>query len=193
MRAHGWSRAIQDDGLLNYCKNRNITLSDFDEIDSRYLFLDEGYNLRPTELNAAFGIHQLSKIKEFNDKRKSLSDVFYNEIAKLKNINGPEIVKGCEPCFMALPITIKSENYTGKDAIQYLEEKGIESRPLIAGNLLRHPVKHLTNIISAEDKLHGANYHHLNSLYVGLSPKHSHEDIERLINVFIDLDKTIDM
>ena len=38
MRAHGWSRAIQDEGLESYCSNRNIDLNDYESIDTRYLF-----------------------------------------------------------------------------------------------------------------------------------------------------------
>ena len=63
MRAHGWSRAIQNIDLEAFCKKRNINLTEYSNIDQRYLFLDEGYNLRPTELNASFGIHQLNKIQ----------------------------------------------------------------------------------------------------------------------------------
>ena len=48
------SRSLQDFGLEDFCKKRNISLEEFKDIDPRYLFLDEGYNLRPTEINAAF-------------------------------------------------------------------------------------------------------------------------------------------
>ena len=51
-------RAIQGEGLEEFCKARNIELSNYSSIDARYLFIDEGYNLRPTEINASFGIYQ---------------------------------------------------------------------------------------------------------------------------------------
>ena len=59
MRAHGWYRATQNDGLEIFCNKRNIDLSEYDSIDARYLYIDEGYNLRPTEINASFGIYQI--------------------------------------------------------------------------------------------------------------------------------------
>ena len=76
--------------------------------------MDEGYNLIPTEINAAFGIHQLNKIKDFSDKIKFLSKSFYNGVAKFKNVRLQEIIDGCDPCFMALPIKIKSDNLKDK-------------------------------------------------------------------------------
>ena len=191
MRAHGWARSLQNKGLESFCNKRNISLEDFKDIDPRYLFLDEGYNLRPTEINASFGIHQIEKLTDFNKIREELSELFYEELSKLKNINGPVIVDNCSPCFMALPITINSNNFDGSQAIQFLEYRGVESRPLIAGNLLKHPVNKSLDLESAQKSLPGADLHHKQSLYVGLTPKHTKEEIKRLINIFQDLDKLI--
>ncbi len=192
MRAHGWSRAIQGGRLEEFCNSRKIDLSEYSNIDARYLFVDEGYNLRPTEVNASFGIYQLKKIDSFNKHRKILSKKFYNQISNLNNIKAPLIEDFCEPCFMALPLTINSEKYNNKVAIKYLEDRGVESRPLIAGNIMRHPVNKIFNLLSSNNNLLGADFHHLNSFYVGLSPKHTENDIERLYLVIKDLDKIFD-
>ena len=73
-----------------------------------------------------------------------------------------------------------------------MEDRGVESRPLIAGNILRHPVNKIFNLGSSNNSLDGADFHHLNSFYVGLSPKHTEYDIERLYLVIKDLDKILD-
>ena len=177
--------------LESFCTKRNISLENFKDIDPRYLFLDEGYNLRPTEINASFGIHQIEKLEYFNKIRKDHSRFFYEELSNLKNIFGPEIVDNCSPCFMALPMTIKSNNFDRSKAIQFLEYRGVEARPLIAGNLLKHPVNKMLNLESAQNNFEGADFHHKQSLYVGLSPKHTKEDIKRLINICRDLDNLI--
>jgi len=192
MRAHGWSRAIQNDGLEIFCNKRNIDLSEYDSIDARYLFVDEGYNLRPTEINASFGIYQLQKIKEFNNHRKFLADKFYKNISDLNHLIGPKIEKNCEPCFMSLPIRISKSKHTNAKAIKFLEERGIESRPLITGNILKHPVSKVFNFSSIQENLEGANYHHMKSFYLGLSPEHTSEDIDRLNLIMQDLDKVLD-
>ena len=51
-------------------------------------------------------------------------------LSNLKNIYGPKIVDNCSPCFMALPMTIKSNHFDNSDAIQFLENRGVEARPL---------------------------------------------------------------
>ena len=93
---------------------------------------------------------------------------------------------------MSLPIKITNSRYTNSKAIKYLEERGVESRPLIAGNILKHPVSNIFNFSSSQDNLEGANYHHRNSFYVGLSPEHTSEDIDRLFLVMKDLDKVLE-
>ena len=191
MRAHGWSRAIQDGGLEIFCNKRNIDLSKYESIDTRYLFVDEGYNLRPTEINASFGIYQIQKIEQFNLHRKFLAEKFYKNLSNLNNLKGPIVDKDCEPCFMSLPIKIINSEYTNAKAIKFLEERGVESRPLIAGNILNHPVSKIFNFSSTQENLNGANYHHKNSFYVGLSSKHTSEDIDRLSLVMKDLDKVL--
>ena len=192
MRAHGWSRAIQGNGLEKYCNSRNINLSEYGSIDARYLFIDEGYNLRPTEINASFGIYQIKKLEKFNQKRNLLSDKFYKNISNLNNLNGPNIEPFCEPCFMALPIKLNTSKENNSKAIKYLEDRGVEARPLIAGNILRHPVCKLFDLKSSNEELTGADFHHHNSFYVGLSPEHSEEDIDRLYLIMKDLDKLLD-
>ena len=92
---------------------------------------------------------------------------------------------------MALPLTLNSNNFVRSKAIKFLEDRGVEARPLIAGNLLKHPVNKLLNLQSAQQNFAGTDLHHKQSLYVGLSPIHTEEDIERLIKIFIDLDNII--
>ena len=49
----------------------------------------------------------------------------------------------------------------------------------------------MLNLESAQNNFEGADFHHNQSLYVGLSPKHTKEDIKRLINICGDLDNLI--
>ena len=56
LRAFGW---IRDLDKKDEIKNK------FPEIDPRFLFLNLGFNIRPTEIQGAFGIHQIDKLEEF--------------------------------------------------------------------------------------------------------------------------------
>ena len=61
MRAHGWTRDMS---------NREELEAANPWIDPRFLFVNLGYNLRPTELQAAFGLVQLERLEEFNERRR---------------------------------------------------------------------------------------------------------------------------
>ena len=65
MRAHGWTRNL---------KKRNSVEAKYPQIDPRFLFINTGFNLRPTEISAAFGLPQLRKLAGFNRRRAEIAD-----------------------------------------------------------------------------------------------------------------------
>jgi len=54
LRAFGWIRDLKDKSDL---------ANKFSNIDSRFLFVNLGFNIRPTDLQGAFGIHQIKKLE----------------------------------------------------------------------------------------------------------------------------------
>ena len=54
LRSHGWSR---ETNFHNYYKKK------FKKIDERFLFINSGYNLRPTEVQAAIAQNQFKRLK----------------------------------------------------------------------------------------------------------------------------------
>lgn len=187
LRAHGWTRSLPELDIDLYLQKRGIDLSDYDDIDARYLFIDQGYNLRPTEITASFGIQQLKKLPDFIKQRNKLSSYFYSHLAKLSHLRGPILHPKLEPCYMSLPVSIVNSRHGNRYAMQFLESRGVETRPLIAGNISKHPaLKH--NPLQACSSLDGADYHHNNSFYLGLSPQVSIAQIDRLLRILYDLD-----
>lgn len=55
MRTFGWSRDLSSKKQLE---------KKYPNIDSRFLFVNTGFNFRPTELQGAFGIHQIDKLEK---------------------------------------------------------------------------------------------------------------------------------
>ena len=53
IRTFGWTRDL---------KNKKTLEKKYSNIDTRYLFLNMGFNMRPTEIQGAFGIHQIKKL-----------------------------------------------------------------------------------------------------------------------------------
>ena len=66
--------------------------------------------------------------------------------------------------------------------VSFLELNGVETRPIVAGNLSRHPVSQYFSELK-EYTFAGADYIHDNGLYLGLSPFSTKKDIEKLINI----------
>ena len=136
LRAHGWIREL---------KNRNEIGKKYKEIDERFLFINLGYNVRPTEIQGAFGIHQIKKLDKFIEIRRNNAR-YWTE--KLKVYSDyfllPEERKGTKHVWFGYPVTVKpTAPFTRKELVDFLEQKGIETRPIMAGNIAEQPVMKL--------------------------------------------------
>tara|TARA_Y100001970_G_scaffold286159_1_gene407649 strand:- start:10923 stop:12188 length:1266 start_codon:yes stop_codon:yes gene_type:complete len=174
LRAHGWLRNL---------KSNKYSIND-KNVDSRYAFINWGFNLRPTELQAGFGIEQLKKLPNFNKKRKTLSDIFFKYIDDSKYFDRPHVENKSNPSWFALPCLIKSDApFSKDDFVKYLEYNGVETRPIVTGNIAKHPVANVFSHIF-EDTYKGADIIHNNGFYVGLSPLFNETQIIKLIDIF---------
>lgn len=133
LRAFGWIRDL--------AKKRMIAKK-YPKIDSRFLFVNIGYNLRPTEIQGAFGIHQMRKLEKFIAIRIKNAE-YWNKRLKIfsKYISLQYIEKGYRHVFFAYPITVlENQNFTKDELVLTLEKHGIETRPIMAGNFVQQPV-----------------------------------------------------
>ena len=176
MRTHGWTRNVNQD---------KFPLDDFAEIDKRYAFVNWGLNTKPTEVQAAFGLKQLEKVDIFTQKRSQLSDYFFSFLYKYEFFEKIIVHKKAEASWLGLPILVKeSAPFAAKELINYLEESGVETRPILTGNLLRQPVSRSFFPTISPSDFKGAEYIHNNGLYIGLSPFITDDVIERLKETF---------
>lgn len=176
LRAHGW---VRNADMSKY----NLQAYD---IDSRYAFVDWGFNVRPTDLQAGFGLAQLEKLPAFNRQRQRFADKFFAEFQSHPFLSFPKVDPKASPSWLALPMMVSPEApFTRKEFTLYLESEGVETRPIVAGNIARHPVAELFPEFKAAH-FHGANQIHDRGLYIGLSPMFSDEMMDRLITVFRD-------
>jgi len=135
LRAFGWTREL---------KRKNEINAKYSDIDPRFLFVNLGYNLRPTEIQGAFGRHQLKKLdsliyhrrenaKFWNDRLAKYSDYLLLPIRNLEN-----------HVYFGYAITIKENSpFSRKEITDFLESQGIETRPVMAGNFTEQPVTKL--------------------------------------------------
>ncbi len=109
--------------------------------DHKYVYSHFGYNLKPTEMQAAVGCAQLEKLPGLIEARKLNWKIFRDRLAELADkFILPEATKHSEPSWFGFILTVKEgAGFTRDDIVRHLESKGIQTRMLFAGNLVRQP------------------------------------------------------
>ncbi len=109
--------------------------------DSAFVFMERGYNFKPTEMQAAFGLEQLKRLGSFTSHRRHT----YMRLFKFfKNFEEffilPREMPDTRTNWLAFPLTVRaSAPFTRNKLTQYLEEHKIQTRPLFSGNILKQP------------------------------------------------------
>ena len=132
LRAHGWLRDIDYPE-----KYKNTILG----IDKKFAFVDVGYNFRITELQGAIGLKQLTKLDNFIKKRRQ---VFLNWESIFKNYSSFFLTQkeqeNGESSHFGFAITLKDGcRFEVSDIRDFFKSKGIETRPIICGNIALQP------------------------------------------------------
>lgn len=178
-RAHGWIRERDD--------RREITEA-YGDLDPRWLFVSKGFNFRPTEINGAFGIHQMDKLEGFIQSRIR-NHVRYLEILDPYEpfLHLPRIREGSRHSAFSFGIVVKeNEFFTRNDLQGYLEENGIETRPIAGSNLVRHPAFKDLDLRGSND-LPESDIVHMNGFWIGNHPRITDQQLsyfENLIQQF---------
>lgn len=124
-------------GMARESLNPEYYANLYPDIQKAFLFVTDGYNFRNHEVCAVLGISQLKRLDKMIGKRienynkfvsimSNYSDLFYESHANVGNSSF---------CF---PIICKTKNTYEKLIVKF-EENRIEYRPVVGGNLLRHP------------------------------------------------------
>jgi len=109
--------------------------------DHRYLFVEIGYNLKMTDVQAAIGFAQLDKLPDFVAARKRNFASLYEGLKPYEeHLILPVWSRRADPAWFAFPITVRSgAPFTRRDLITFLEQRNIETRVLFSGNIVRQP------------------------------------------------------
>jgi CDP-6-deoxy-D-xylo-4-hexulose-3-dehydrase len=176
LRAHGWSRNV-----------RHRDVASTGTLDGRYKFLTWGLNVRPMEVSGAFGLVQLDRLSGFQQQRRENAELF----ASLLEPAHEHVQLMREPddgvcSWFALPMLVSPTSPVNRDALaNILEREGVETRPVVAGNLARQPMMRLFPQIQA-DNLPGADFVHERGLYLGLHPFADEAALKRVAVTIVD-------
>lgn len=107
--------------------------------DHKYVYSHFGYNLKATDMQAAIGCAQLDKLPGFVEKRKRNFAKLYEGMEKLQDfLILPQPCPDSDPSWFGFLMTCKA-GVDRNRIVQEVEKRGIQTRMLFAGNLLKHP------------------------------------------------------
>ena len=176
-----WGRDCYcETGVENTCKKRfEWKLGDLPfGYDHKYIYSHIGFNMKITDMQAACGLGQLTKLEQFIEKRKKNVIFLKNELKELENeILLPEAEKNSDPSWFGFPITIKSNStFKRKDLIHHLTNNKIGTRLLFAGNLTKQPA-YLNKKFRIGSELKNTDLIMNNTFWVGIQPAIGEEEL----------------
>jgi len=109
--------------------------------DHKYTYSQIGYNLKLTDMQAAVGVAQLDKLEGFIADRKHNFDRLLAGLSDLEElIILPEATANGDPSWFGFPVAVRpSGPVTRNELVRALEGRGIATRLLFGGNLMRQP------------------------------------------------------
>jgi CDP-6-deoxy-D-xylo-4-hexulose-3-dehydrase len=164
-RNHGMVRSLPVEWRNSYT-NPNV--------NPKFDFHILGNNFRNTDINAFIGQLDLKRAEKYKNKRKSLFARFRDELDTNEFILPQEFPEREHVAF-CFPIILKNPSKRVSEMIRFCEHRGIETRPIISGNLLRQNclVRYRQQAYTNSEYLH----HH--GFYVGLHGKVKGSDVSR--------------
>jgi len=137
-----WGRdCICPSGVDNLCGHRFSR--QYGELpfgyDHKYVYSHFGYNLKATDMQAAIGCAQLEKLPKFIAQRKRNFAYLLEAMTDLDDkLIMPEPCPNSDPSWFGFMMTCR-EGVDRNTIVKHIESKGIQTRMLFAGNLIKHP------------------------------------------------------
>ena len=137
-----WGRECScPSGVDNLCGHRFD--GQFGELpvgyDHKYVYSHFGYNLKATDMQAAIGCAQFEKIEYFSKRRQENFNRLKEELKDCADkLTLPEATENSIPSWFGFLITCK-EVVNRNKVVKSLENCGIQTRNLFAGNIIKHP------------------------------------------------------
>jgi CDP-6-deoxy-D-xylo-4-hexulose-3-dehydrase len=174
VRANGWDRNLPTERQRALRARAGVK----SKFDAKYTFYELGYNLRPTEITGFLGCSQMNYLPsaiearvanyaKFDGKLKDNPDLLsvdHSHIDVVSNFALPVICATRDLC----------ERYAGR-----FESLGIETRPIIAGNIQNQPFykKYVDKLYHMPD----VDFIEQNGFYCGNSPDYDEHDLSVIL------------
>ena len=190
-------------GCDDTCRNRfKMKLGNLPEgYDHKYTYSHIGYNLKITDWQAAIGLAQLKKLDIFLEQRRKNAEILSDKLRDLeKYLILPRPTQNCVPSWFGFLISVReSAPFSKQEIVMFLEQNGIGTRQLFAGNILRHPMVvenefplriGNSNLLSSKEltedhykSLPGTEFIMNNTFWVGVSQNNLPSDMGKISEV----------
>ena len=102
--------------------------------DYKFLYGVLGYNMKCSEMSAAFGLVQLERFQTFKQKRRDNVERYLENLKDVPEILLPD--DSIKPNWLAIPLQTERR----LELLTFLEDNNIQTRVTFAGNVTRHPI-----------------------------------------------------
>lgn len=160
--------------------------------DHRYVFEEIGYNLKPTEMQAAMGLAQIKKLDEMHARRKHNFERLYNIFSKYEQyFYLPTKHEKADTSWFGYLVTLKDGTpFTKAEMVDWMEGSKIQTRSYFTGNALFHPAyeKLREDYSDPRNQFPVATKTTLDTFFLGVYPGITDEQldyIEKTVDEFI--------
>ncbi len=164
LRSHGWSRDLPGPETERMQREANI-----DDFANLYTFYRPGLNFRSTDLQAFIGRGQLRTMPEVAARREVIHHLYAEALSNFWSLQSETNILSA----FAYGICVQDR----RDVAKRLADAKIESRPLICGNIARHPFWYRSNNVPI---LPIADLVHVSGIYLPIHHRLHESDVERI-------------
>ena len=192
LRSHGWFGGNRFYSRKD--KNYNIYAKKYPKLDPRYIFSNSGFNLRPTDIQAAIAHNQFKRLDKLKKMRDTNRNLIINKLQNSKSwknqFNFIIPNKDIDPSWMGLPILL-NEKFKNKKSIFIgtLDQNGVETRPIISGSFVNQPAVKLFGLNKNNEKFQVAQKVQDLGFLIGLhTNKISKKKLQLIHDTFFKID-----
>lgn len=178
-----WGRQSDIQGRTNNTKWPELPL----DYDARFIYEKVGYNLSPLDIQAAMGRVQLTRTEEIKKRRRYNFDYLFKELSEFEDqgLYLPRWVDDADPSWFSFPLSYKDRG----SLVEHLEDNGIETRSMFAGNILKHPaykdVPHRSMLTESSE----CNKILTDSFWISVHPRYTPTELSYVVGVISEFFK----
>lgn len=166
--------------------------------DHKYVYSHFGYNLKATDMQAAIGCAQLKKFPDFARRRRKNFKHLYDGLETKASAKGfsiedrvimPKACRNSDPCWFGFMMTCR-KGLDRKEVVARIENAGIQTRALFAGNLTKHPcfdeMRQTGKGFRIAGNLHNTDTIMERSFWVGVYPGMTEEMLDYMCEIIVE-------